>query len=283
MSKTGYNYCTDLVKQNDEDRYLSALFSPNEKRLSLFAIYAFAFEVAQTRERVREPMLGEIRLQWWREAIEGLYAGAPRRHEVVDALAVTVELDSLPRAYFDALIDAHGTDLENQPIASEQDLLKYAHATSSSVMNLAAMILTEGEARENLKRAAHSAGVAWALTGLLRALPIHAARGQCYIPQETLSACDISVGELSTGAWSAGAKKAFREMIALAQSWLDVARQDLKQAPDAALPAFLPLSLCAAYLRVMSRSGFDPFHQSTEITLLGRQFRMIKAMVAGRY
>ncbi len=283
MSKTGYNYCAELVKRNDEDRYLSTLFAPNKKRPALFALYAFSFEVSQTRERVSEPMLGEIRLQWWREAIEGLFGGAPRKHEVIEALASVMEQSPLPRMLFDSLIDAHSLDLEDDPVATVEDLLAYASACSSHVMKLAAFVLIGGEPCESLDKAAQSAGLAWALTGLIRALPVHAARGQSYIPKDIQSRHNVSIEELYVGLWNDRLEGAFREMIDLARVWLEEARFDLKQVPDVALPAFLPLSLCGSYLRGVSRPGFDPFRQTTDLTLLGRQYRMIKAMVTRRF
>src|SRR5438552_16844209 len=77
-----------LVRRHDHDRYLSALFAPEPARAGLFALYAFNVEVAKTREVVREPILGSIRLQWWRDALAEIYGGGPvRRHEVVEPLA----------------------------------------------------------------------------------------------------------------------------------------------------------------------------------------------------
>ena len=75
-----------LVRRHDRDRFQTALFAPAAHREALFALYAFNYEIARVREIVREPMLGRIRLQWWREAMAAAFAGGPvRRHEVVDA------------------------------------------------------------------------------------------------------------------------------------------------------------------------------------------------------
>ncbi|MEJ2028057.1 MAG: squalene/phytoene synthase family protein, partial [Limibacillus sp.] len=75
-----YNYCAAEVRRFDHDRYLSLLLAAEPLRRSLLAIYAFNLEIARTAESVSEPMIGQIRLQWWRDSIEGLYGGAPRRH-----------------------------------------------------------------------------------------------------------------------------------------------------------------------------------------------------------
>ncbi len=75
--------CARLLRRYDYDRFLTGLFAPAGRREALYAVYAFNLEIARTREAVSEPMLGQIRLQWWREAIEEIYAGRVRRHEVV--------------------------------------------------------------------------------------------------------------------------------------------------------------------------------------------------------
>src|ERR671936_425398 len=70
-----------LVRRHDRDRFQTALFAPAARREALFALYAFNYEIARVRERVREPILGRIRLEWWRETIAAAYEGGPvRRH-----------------------------------------------------------------------------------------------------------------------------------------------------------------------------------------------------------
>src|SRR5580704_15885570 len=95
-----------LVRNHDRDRFQTALFAPAGSREALFALYAFNYEIARVRESVREAMLGQIRLQWWREAIAAAYAGAPpRRHEVVEPLTAALRAPGLSREHFERLID----------------------------------------------------------------------------------------------------------------------------------------------------------------------------------
>src|SRR6476661_6084406 len=72
-----------LVRHHDRDRFQTVLFAPAARREALFALYAFNYEIARVRESVTEPMLGQIRLQWWREAVDAGYAGTLPRHHVV--------------------------------------------------------------------------------------------------------------------------------------------------------------------------------------------------------
>src|SRR5499427_171057 len=96
-----------LVRRHDRDRYQTALFAPAARREALFALYAFNYEIARVRETVTQPMLGQIRLQWWREVLDAAYAGAPSRpHPVVIPMTAAIRDFGLTRGHFDRLIDA---------------------------------------------------------------------------------------------------------------------------------------------------------------------------------
>src|SRR5262245_49761252 len=81
------SYCVDLVRSGDRDRFLCAAAAPPGSRRVLLALLAFNLEIARTREVVREPMLGEIRLQWWRESLDEIWNAKPRAHPVIEELA----------------------------------------------------------------------------------------------------------------------------------------------------------------------------------------------------
>src|SRR5581483_4912095 len=99
-----------LVRAADPDRYFSALFAPAAARPFLFALYAFNAEVARVAETVREPMLGAIRLEWWRETCEGAAKGVPRHHDVARGLAALFAEKSLRLEEFESLIAARAFD-----------------------------------------------------------------------------------------------------------------------------------------------------------------------------
>src|SRR4051794_36796449 len=91
LSASGLSAPAAIVRRHDRDRFQTALLAPADRREGLFALYAFNYEVARVRETVTQPMLGQIRLQWWREVVEAAYVGASaRRHEVVQPLVATI-------------------------------------------------------------------------------------------------------------------------------------------------------------------------------------------------
>jgi phytoene synthase len=92
-----YRHCEALVRAADKDRFLATLFAPGRKRGPLFALYAFNIEIAGVRDRVREPMAGEIRLQWWRDVLDGERGGEAAANPVAAALTRHDRAFSLPK------------------------------------------------------------------------------------------------------------------------------------------------------------------------------------------
>ena len=106
-----FDHCEALVREGDKDRFLATLFAPQKHRRALYVLYAFNLEVSRTRELSREPMPGEIRLQWWRDALGGAARGEVDAHPVASTLrGVVVRYGLPPRALLE-LIDARSFDL----------------------------------------------------------------------------------------------------------------------------------------------------------------------------
>ncbi|MGQ0485140.1 MAG: phytoene/squalene synthase family protein [Hyphomicrobiales bacterium] len=245
------DYCQDLVRAADKDRFLAALFAPVEKRPLLMALYAFNLEIARVRQAVSEPQLGEIRLQWWLDTLDAIYAGGSAEHPVAEALARAVAAGGLPREALRNLVLAHRFDLYDDPMPSFADLEGYLGETSSALIQMAALILA-GPGAQAAAEAAGLAGVAHGLAGLLRARPIHRARGQAYLPP----------GMDLTGA------------IQHARRRLAEARALRERIPVAALPAFLPASLTDLYLDRLERPGENALTRVAEVSQFRRQLRL---------
>ncbi len=124
-----YAYCEGLLRRDDRDRWLASLFVPPEPRRHIHALYAFSLEIARVREIVSEPLLGEIRFQWWRDVLEG--AGEAKANPVAAALLDTIARFDLPKAPLRELIVARGQDLYGEPTQSVEALEAYANATCS--------------------------------------------------------------------------------------------------------------------------------------------------------
>src|SRR6476660_5472723 len=111
-------YCAALVREADRDRYLAALFAPAGRRGALFSLYAFDIEISRIRDLAREPMPGEIRLQWWREVLEGVRAGAAAANPVGGPVPPTLAGPHLPVAKLTDLVEARRFDISDAPVST---------------------------------------------------------------------------------------------------------------------------------------------------------------------
>lgn len=282
MAAERLSYCAEELRARDRDRFLLCLFAPPQQREALFALYAFNLEVAKTAEVVSEPMLGQIRLQWWREALAEIYEGKQvRRHHVVEPLAVAIRDHGLARAAFERLIDAREADLDPAPPPDLAALESYAAATSATLQSLALAIL--GVEEEAAETAARQVGIAWALTGLLRAVPFHARQKRLYLPEDHLAVTGVRTAELFELRTSDALAGVVMRLAKRARERLSEARRLRGEVPKAALPALLPACLAEAYLARLERADFDPFAPRVQAELRNPALRLWWATLRRRY
>lgn len=282
--KPGLSYCGALLRRHDPDRYLTALFAPSAERESLFALYAFNLEIARTLEAAREPMMGRIRLQWWRDALAEAAAGKPYRHEILEPLAVAMRERSLSPRWFERLIETREQDIEGVAPADMQALLVYAEGSSAALTWLALETLggTAGRAPAAIE-AGGKLGVAWALTGLLRAVPHHARQRQLHLPADLLARHAVLAEDLLELRKPAGLPAVMRAVAEEAARQLEAAREAARGLPRALLPALLPGTLAELYLKRLARAGYDPYASAVQDAPPGRIWRLTWRHLMGRF
>ena len=274
--------CAAQVKAGDVDRYLAALFAPAAQREHLFALYAFNLEVARIPDMVSEPMLGEIRLQWWRETIDGIYAGTPRAHYVAQALARTIDTYELPRKNFESYLIARQFDLYEDSFKTRDDLQTYAMDTAGILFSLSSKVLVPDAEPGSFAQVSKHGSAAYVLTSAVSGLGHDARRRRTRLPLDVSDAHQVNVEALYTGKVQEELRAAIRDIVEAARRELNEARHAMRQVDQRALPAYLPLSLCAPRLNRMERPDFNPFLESNDITLLSRQIRLLWHMALGR-
>ncbi len=270
------NYCDDLVRAGDKDRYLSSLFAPDHLRPRLLALYAFNIEIARIRETVSETMLGEIKLKWWHDAIEGLYAGTEMGHPVVAALTPAIAEAGLPKHAFINMIAARQFDLYDDPMPDLGALEGYLGETSSMLIQLAAMILAKDQAQA-LADVSGLAGVAMGIAGLLRSLPLTRARGQCFIPKEMLERHGLSPAHLLAARNPEALATVLAELRAHAAKRLAEARAKSRSITPETFPAYLPASLTGLYLARLEKLGSQGLHDIVEVAQWRRQWALYRS------
>ena len=273
------NIVMDAVRAADHDRYLCALYAPDDKRDALLALYAFNAEIASVRDRIHEPLPGEVRLQWWRDVINA-EGDAETGHPTADALREAIAAHHLPKAAFDNMLEARIFDLYDDPMPSRTDLEGYCGETAAALVQLAAMVL-DSSAAPVFAELAGRAGCAQAITGLLLLLPVHRRRGQCFIPSEILAAAGSSPEEFVKGDGGAGVERAVAAMIALAREHLGAFEKGAPTLPASLRPAFLPLALTRAYLDKMEKKAPSPSKGAATLSTLRRHWLLLRHAMRG--
>jgi phytoene synthase len=232
--RSGLSYCAREVREHDHDRYLTVLFLPAAHRETVFALYAFNAEVARTREAVSEPSVGQIRLQWWREALDEIYQGGLREHPVVDGLSQAVDHYGIDRGPLDALLDARECDLDDAPPADLAALEAYDGAPS---------------------HVAHLVGTAWALIGLMRAVSFHAQCQRHYLPRDLLQRQGVDQRALFDRKPSLALNNVVSEVTRRAGKLLAEARNLKGEVPRVARRGLLLAVLADLYHGDIARAG----------------------------
>jgi len=251
------SYLADLVRRDDHDRYLTALMAPSETRNDLFTLYAFNAEVAKVRESVSEVLIGRMKLQWWRDVIAALYekGNVPQGNPVVEGLARLVEKHALARIDFDTLLDTREHDMGEDMFADVIDLEAYAEGTSARLTSLALQIVgaTDPASRE----AGRHVGIAWALTGLLRAVLFQARANRVPLPQDLLASAALTPHDVQERKNAQRLATVIEQVAKTAQAHLDKARSF--RVERRAVPVLLPATLAEAYLKGLRRRNYDVY------------------------
>jgi 15-cis-phytoene synthase len=270
----------ELVRRIDEDRWLAARFADGPGRERLNILYAFVYEVARVPEAVRDPALGAIRLQWWRDAVDGIYAGRGSADSgVITGLAGLVEWASLDRSLLDGLIDAREKDLEERPFEHWPEFEAYVDGTAGAVIQLAAKVCAPDLVQTKQHIALfRNAGRIWGYTGLVRALPVWNERRRTFFPQRLLDHVSLSKETLFSGATVHETSAACRAVLERAVS----AHREVSRlswgAPKEFFPAFGYVALVPDYMRALDR----PYDGVAKVSLLRRQIRLLMASATGK-
>lgn len=244
--------CGEILRQHDRERFLTTLFAPQNRREALFSLYAFNHEIAKTRELVTETTMGLIRLTWWREAIEEIYAGKPpRAHEVVGPLAQAIRDYNLPQEKFEKLIYAREFDVEDAVPTDMTGLKNYADYTTTPLLELSNIILS-GQSHSQI---AMAAAQVTALTGLLRAVPFHAQQRRCYLPETVLAKANITPQQLYSLTVFHTLTPAIREVVEEIENYLPQCQmiKDIR-------PVLLQVTRAKQSLAVLKKRDYNILH-----------------------
>jgi phytoene synthase len=236
--KTGLSAMGELVRRHDPDRFFTVLFAPPERREALFTLYALNHELARAREVVREPFAALIRLQWWREVVEG----ARRRHEVAGPVGQALDVGWLSATDLEGMIAAREAEAEGLETLAAFEA--YALGAAGGVMVAAARALGLADAE-----ALRPWGAAYGVAGVLRSVGAHARQGRCLLPLDLVRAAGLSEGAVIADPVASALDPVRARLSAVGAGWASTRVAVPRRAVAAALPVVL------ARLRLRGRDG----------------------------
>ena len=273
--------CLAALRAGDRDRYLCALLTPHGARGAVSALYAFNLEIARIRENITEPTMGEVRLQWWRDFMEGSPHGAAQANPIAAALAATIDRHGLSIAPFLNMIAARQFDLYDDPMPDRNAFEGYAGETASALIQLCVSVLSPDAARSSADAAGH-AGVAQLVAGTLLLMPVHRSRGQVYIPGDLLRATGLDRDGFLAVRNDDAIGQAISAFVSLGREHLIAARAKMEPLPPESFAAFLPLAVAEPVFDRAERLGAALLSQPLQFPQWRRQLRFWRAARRGR-
>jgi phytoene synthase len=228
----------ELVRRHDPDRFLTALFAPPEKRDALLTLYAFNHELARAREVTSEPHMALIRLQWWREVVEG----TRRRHEVATPLSDAIDKGFLLVSDLLPIMEAREIEADTY-IDTLSDWRAYLLAGAGGLAVAAARLLGAPD-----PEALRPFGAAYGAVGVLRSVPMLAAQGRCLLPADVLADHGLVPEAIAGGA---NLEPVLHRLADEARAFIEATRGI--SVPKPAIAAALPLVLARRDLRRLGR------------------------------
>ncbi|KAG8907608.1 hypothetical protein FRB99_003303 [Tulasnella sp. 403] len=264
-------YCRNLVRKHDYDSLLCSYFYPRRTQPAYFALKAFNVELAMVRESVSKPTIGQMRMQFWRDAIKAIQKDRPPQHPIALALHGASQEFHLPAYYLTRLIDARDADLYAPTHQTISSMTTYGESTGSTLLYLLLSLLSQSSS-STLAHAASHIGVATSLTTLLRALPFHASKGRMVIPAEVCAKHGVrEEGVFRYGGSAEGIRDAVYDFACVANEHVLSAREVLEgSVPREAMPVFLSAVPTVSYLERLEKANFDAF----DAGLLRRDWRL---------
>ncbi|GJE98318.1 squalene/phytoene synthase family protein [Phanerochaete sordida] len=280
-------YCRDLVRKRDYEAHLVSQFFPHEYRDAFYALRAFYIELATVQESVSNPIIGNMRMQFWKDALKGFADGRPPKHPIALALYEASGQFNLPMYHLKRMVEARDAELQTPTHLTIDSLTAHAESTSSTFLYLLLSMLNQSSSHDFSHAASH-VGVSQTIATLLRALPYHASRRHMVIPAEITARHGVNQEEVFRQGGNAKAvDDAVFEFATLANDHLITARDMFKdtagKVSGPVKPVFLYAVPAAVYLERLEKVNFDAFHPSLQQRSWRLPWRIWLAYYQGRF
>ena len=271
------------ARRDEPDRFLAALLAPAGCQPDLLALAAFAGELGRIPSTVSDPLIGEIRLQWWRDAIDAGARGDASGHPVADAIATTIRARRLDQASFHQIIDARAFDLSGELHAGDEALAAHMAQSEGLLFALGCEIVTGAKLPYDL---AARAGLSYGLARVLGRLPALLHNGGFPVPETLLAREGVLRTMLAERPFAeatvAGVERAAKDLEDRARDALAAVKAGLIGHPGRICAALFPLAMVEPYFKAQKRPGFRRLEHIAEVLPLTRVWRIAGARLTGR-
>lgn len=273
-------HCSNFLREADRALWLCGLFIPARHRGAVYALQAFATEVLGIRGKISEPMAGELRLQFFADALVALAQGGDAQsHPIMRALEKAVAAYHLPVAPLNALVEAARFELYDDPMPDEAGFEGWCGETQAAVLRLTTLVLLRdapsitASETEALNEACGHSGVALGYMHMLQNWARAFARGSCPVPWTLVTNAGAPSDMLRDTSFPLPARAVFHAALAKARHHLAFGETAARRVPLSARAAFVPLSLIKPHLRLMANARYNPY-KTRALSLMALQWHM---------
>lgn len=262
------DYCRDKVAAPGSAVYYALRFAPPDQHDALLALHAMHAEITEIPDEVSEAAVGEVKLNWWREEIERLFAGSPR-HPASQALAPAVQNHGLEADDLREMIEGAAMDLAYGSYPSFRELSVYCHRTGGAFVHL--LVRIAGSDSAAAARFAHDLGMARTLGRRLLSVRRDARAGRVYIPEDELRQADVRREDLLRNESDEAMRTLFRQQADRILAFIEQAEAHLDDAERARLRSGIILAaLDRELFRELAQEDFPLLERGFELTPLRR-------------
>ena len=269
------------------DQGMACGFIPADKRDAILTLYAFSAEMQAVKWRTREPMMGEVRLQWWREALLGERPSAEvEAHPLARHVLQGLQHFHLPVSGLVNLVDCMMDDLYDDPPEDMTALELYCGQTVSVLLRYASLMLADGQ-EAGPADLAGPAGVAFALTQIVHDLPARLRGGRILIPATLFNDIGLEQSQVHSITDASQMRLLVSPLLDLAQKRFDEFKTQSSALPYNIRPAFALMGLVRPRLIKLRKAIDSPAYRPIEPFVessgpLSKTVRLWMAAVWGR-
>lgn len=280
MTTTPEQYVQQKAAASGSSFYYAFLFLPKPRRAAITAFYAFCREVDDVVDEVSDPAVARTKLAWWQAEVAKAYAGQPS-HPVMRALMPLAPEFGIAQRHLQAVIEGCQMDLEQTRYLDFPGLQRYCHLVAGVVGEVSARIF--GQTRDATTQYAHTLGLAFQLTNIIRDVGEDAMRGRIYLPIDELQRFDVKAHELLNRVHSERFVALMRFQAERAHGLYDQALALLPAADwRAQKPGLMMASIYRTLLREIERDNFAVLDQRISLTPLRKFWLAWKVQALGR-